>query len=117
MIAVGVHQALAIAQQIAAPLQPLVQIIEVDGVAGRHAGIDDLDAFAEFDAGLARGGLHQILAPHQQRGTQALVHEAGGGADHLLFLALGEHTLLGCRRSRAKTCTKVPATGSRRAFN
>ena len=91
MVAVLVDQALAIAQQIAAPLQPLVQEVEVDGVAGRHASIDDLDAFAELDAGLACGLAHQVLAADQQRGPQPLVHETGRGADYLLFLALREH--------------------------
>ena len=91
-----VDQPLAIAHQIAAPLQSLVEVIDIDGVAGGHARIDDLDAFAEIDAGSGRRLAHQILPSDQQRRAQALVHEARRGADHLFFLALGEHHALGC---------------------
>ena len=38
-----------------------------------------------------RGLAHPLLAADQQRRAEPLLHERGGGADHLLFLALGEH--------------------------
>ena len=41
------------------------------------------------------GGVHAVLAADQERGAEPLVHEARRGADHLLFLALGEHHALG----------------------
>ena len=42
-----------------------------------------------------RGRAHAILAADQQRGAEPLVHEARGGADHLLLLAFGEDHALG----------------------
>ncbi len=36
----------------------------------------------------------RVLAADQQRGAEPLMHEACGGADHLLLLALGEHHAL-----------------------
>ena len=41
------------------------------------------------------GGLaHAILAADQQRGAEPLLDESGRRADHLLFLAFGEHHAL-----------------------
>ena len=41
-----------------------------------------------------RGLAHAVLAADQQRRAEPLLHEARGGADHLLLLALGEHHAL-----------------------
>ena len=43
-VAVLVHQALAVAEQIAVALQPLVEIGRIFGIAARQPRIDDLDA-------------------------------------------------------------------------
>ncbi len=44
----------------------------------------------------AGGGFaHAVLAADQHRGAEPLLDEARGGADHLLFLAFGEHHPLG----------------------
>ncbi len=94
MVAVLVHQALHIALQEPLTLQPLVEIGGVGGVALRQPRIDDLDAVAELDAEMAGAFTHAILATDQQRGAEVLLHEARGGADHLLFLAFGEHHAL-----------------------
>ena len=70
MIAVLVHQPLAIAHQVAAQLQPLVEEIDVGSIPGREASIDDLDALAKFDAVLARGFSHPILAADKERSVR-----------------------------------------------
>ena len=50
MIAVLIDQPLAVALQKALPLQPLIKISGIGGVARRQPRIDDLDAAAELDA-------------------------------------------------------------------
>ena len=94
MIAVLVDQAMHVAQQEAFALQPLIEIGRVGAVALGKGRIDDLDAVAELDPEPARGLAHPVLAADQERAAQSLMHEARGGADHLLLLALGEHHAL-----------------------
>src|SRR5262245_10774601 len=95
MIAVLVYQPLTITHQEAAPLQPLVEEIDVGGVAGRKPCVDDLDTLTKFDAGFRRGLAHAILTAYQQRGAETLMHEAACCADDLLFLALRKDHALG----------------------
>src|SRR6266511_2527050 len=95
VVAVLVDQALAVADQIALPLQALVQIGGVIGIALRQAGIDDLDAFPQFDSEIARGLAHAVLAADQVRRAEPLMDVDRGGADHLLLFALGDHDPFG----------------------
>ena len=95
MVAVLVDQAMDVAKQIALALQALVEIGGVVGVARRQRGVDDLDALAELDAEVLRALADRLLAADQQRGAKPFMHEAGGGADHLLLLAFREHHALG----------------------
>ena len=115
-IAVGVDEALAVAQEIAAPLQALVEELRVEGVALREPRVVDLDALVgEVEAGLLRRRLHAILAPDQDRRPQALADERIGGADDLRLFALGEDDALCMRRTRSTMRCSAPAIGSRRA--
>ena len=95
MIAVGVHQPLAIAHQDSRAAAAARTEIGVDRVAGRQPRIDDLDAFAKLDAGLARGlRCTRSSRPTRSARAETLMHEARRRADHLFFLALGEHHAL-----------------------
>src|SRR5215475_11620726 len=94
MVAVLINQPLTIAHQIAAPLQTLIEIIDVCGVAGGKARIDDLNALAEFDAALLRRLTHAIFAAEQKRGAEPLMDEACRCAYHLFLFAFGkDHAL------------------------
>ena len=96
MVAVLVDQALAVAEEIAVPLQPLVEILRIGRVAVREPGVLDLDALGgEVDAQMLRGLVDALLASDQDRLAELLVDEGGGGADDLLLLALGEDDALG----------------------
>ena len=90
VIAVLVHQALAVTLQKAVTLQPLIEIGRIGGVARGHGGVDDLDAAAELDAERLRRLAHARLAADQQRRAKPLVHERCRRADHLLLFALGK---------------------------
>ena len=95
MIAVLVDQPLDVADQVALALQALIEIGDIIGVPLGQRGVDDLDAFAELDAEILRALADRLLAADQQRRAEPFVHEGRGGADDLLFLALGEHHALG----------------------
>ena len=95
MVAVLVDQPLAVAKQIALPLQPLVQEGRIGGIAPRQPRVEDLDALGQLDAGVLRGLAHALLAADELRGAEPLLHEIRGRANDLLLLAFREHHALG----------------------
>ena len=95
-VAVLVDHALAVAQQEAAAAAAARRGIARRARCVRKPRVVDLDAlFREIEAGLLGDRAHAILAPDQDRRAETLIDERIGGADDLLFLALGEHDALG----------------------
>ncbi len=74
MIAVVVDEALRIAVEIAVPLQPGIEIVDIGFDTGRDAGIDDLEARpVEVDAGALRCCPDQVFAAEKDCGAELLV--------------------------------------------
>src|SRR5262249_47518988 len=90
VVAVGVDQPMAVALQEAFALEPLVQVVRVRCIALRERRVDDLDAATQLDAERSGSLAYAVLAADEEGAAQPLLHEARGGADHLLLLALGE---------------------------
>ena len=95
MIAVVVDETLAVAEEVALPLHPLVEIVRVDRISARKARVDDLDTGAvEVDPRIAGIFLDHVVATDENRCAELLVRVCHGGAHHLLFLTLGEDDAL-----------------------
>ena len=60
---------------------------------------------------------HPRLAADQERGAEALVHEACRGADHLLLFALGKDDALRLPAQPFEHPLQTPAIGSSRLRN
>ena len=72
VVAVLVDQALAIAEQEALPLQPLVEELRIERVALREARVVDLDALVrEIEPASARRLAHALLAADEDRRCRA----------------------------------------------
>src|SRR5207245_8361912 len=91
MVPVLIDQALDVALEKAAALEPLVEKGRVRCITLRKSGIDDLDPAAQLDTQRASAFAHAVLAPDEQRRPKSVVNEARRGADDLLFFAFGEH--------------------------
>src|SRR5687767_5010486 len=95
MIAVGIHQPLAITDQVALALQSFVEIGGEDRVPFGERGIKDFNAAAELNTKLLGSGANAILAADELRGAEALLHKTRRRSDYLLLFAFGENHALG----------------------
>ena len=96
MVAVLVDHPLAITEQVAMPLQALIEKLRIGGVAVRQPRIVDLDVLAfEIDAKKSGRFGDAVFATHKDGAAKPLVHKGHGSADDLLFLALGKDHALG----------------------
>ena len=94
-VAIRVHHALAVAEQIPFALQALVEEFGVLCRPLGDEGIDQGELLAELDARLLEGRLDALSAADEDGRAEAVVQEHVGGAHHLLLLALGEDDALG----------------------
>ena len=95
MVPVLVDEALAIAEEKALPLQPVIEILRIGAVALRQPGIVDLYAIPDFDACRVSRFVNAVLATDKDGLAKALRRIGDGGADHRLLLAFGEDDTLG----------------------
>ncbi len=94
-VAVEIDQALAVAEQEAAPLVAAIEQLGVGAVAGRDPGVDDLQPVGQLDAQRLGGLRHPLLAADQDRRAHAVVQPGDRGPDRGPFLAFREHHPLG----------------------
>ena len=119
VVAVVVDHALAVAQQVAAPLQAAVKILRIVGLlrSDRRAFWIEMPGRSISTPAWSRHvDRDLVLAADQDRLAQALRDKAGRRADHRLFLAFGKDDAFRLLAHLAeKIRCSVPATGSRRA--
>ena len=120
VVAILVDHALAIAEQIAFPLQTLIEELGIDRIALREAGVINLDPrVRKIEPGRLGDASHTVLAADQNRFAKTLIDERIGGADHLLLFTLREHDAFG-RAADAlddelhRACDRVTARGQLR---
>ena len=94
-VAVLVDHAADVALQIAAPLQPGIEMLDHRGDMRADRRIVDLEAVGMLDAEFLQLVAHRLVAPDQQRLAIAAVAELDRGAQHHLVLGLGEDHPLG----------------------
>ena len=96
VIAILVDHALAIAEQVAFPLQTLIEELGVDRIALRQASVVNLDArVRKIETRRLGDAAHALFPANQNRLAKALIDEGISGADHLLFFAFREHHAFG----------------------
>ena len=83
-------EALAVAFQIAAPLQPRIEQLGELLYERRRARIDQLEVLAQRNAEFAEALGDDLLAADQDRLAEALLQERVGGTDDARVLAFGE---------------------------
>ena len=94
-VAVLVRKALAVAIEQAVALQAAIEEVGVVDVAVGKARVQDLDVVVELDARTLQCVGDHLFAADEDRGTQSCRGIGVGGADHAVFLALGEDHALG----------------------
>ena len=76
VIAILIDHALAVAEQIALPLQPLIKELGVDRIAVRQASVVDLDALVrEIETGGLGDAPHTLFPADQNRLAKSLIDE------------------------------------------
>ncbi len=89
-VAVLMYQALAVAVEVAVPLQPLIEIFDVMAIAARKGGVVNFDIIGAVDPQALDHILDLVFATDQHGCAEPRLRERDGGADGCFLFTLGE---------------------------